>query len=408
MPGAAFSVAGGAQSVRTATSYLLNETGAQPIELPGMAKELFVRNPSAAPLVRVFESIPKVEDGWDDYWRWVEDARLTETGALAGSLGVAGALLTVDDGNIFTPRDIVMVDRTYYCQIVSISGDDLTVTWIGDAPVAVLPVDTAVIKIGTAYRQIDSPNASPLTRTAEFWNGWQHMLTEFKCSIEYANGNFRFGPEEQRQLRKKDDEFDELRAKTYIWGQRSMTYLTANNTHGTLRGVWNWAGHVEDIGGAELVLGDLQDFVQGWCTGNVMEGEKRICDCPLNVMRQIDDLFMDRTLIVAPAGDVVPKEWGLHFKAYTIAGKTINFVHDPILDLHGWHDVMIGYNLAPGVLTRRNKRGIGAKHYKAHVQPYGEDEFVQSGHFASHETLEVKWADKNVRCMENIAVLVTS
>jgi hypothetical protein len=414
MPGAAFSPIGGTQAERTLTGYLVNVTGEQPMERPGMADKLFVRNPSARPMLRFTEELSVHDTGWDDYWRWKEDARLSEVGALAGSLAISGVALTVDDGNLFTVRDILMVGTGttgtfYYCQVDTLLGDVMTVTWIGDAPPAALPVDTPVVKIGTAYRQIDEPYISPSTRTAEFWNGWQHMLTGYKASVEADNMNAYFEPEVQRQIRKADDSFDELREKTYIWGQRSLTYIGANNMRGTLRGLWNWAGHIEDLGGAAPTLADFSDFVQGWCTGNIMDGERRICLCPLNLMRHINDVAMDNLVVQTDLGDTVPKTWGIEVKAYTIAGKTINFVYDPMFDLHGWHDKMLGFNMAPEAFGRRYKRGPqGPKHNKAHIQPYGIDEFVVSGHISSQETLEVKWSAKNVWAMTNVEVLAAA
>jgi hypothetical protein len=409
MPGAAFSVAGGSQSARIGTSYLLNVTGAQPLELPGMAGELFVRNPSAAPMVKFFEKLPKLEDGWDDIWRWTEAARLTEVGALAGSTAVGGVILTVDDGNIYTPRDVLMVDFTYYCTVDSIDGNNVTIAWnIGDAPAGPLPADTPVIKISTAYRQIDAPNVSPLTRKAEFWNGWNYFLTAYEFSQTYRAGNFRFGPDEAFQIQMKDSEFDEIRAKTYYFGQRSISYPAANNVFTTMRGVWRWAGVTTDMLGLELTHDDLEDFIQGWCTGNIMDGEMRVCHCPLNVLRQIDTIFQNKTIVQETLGNVVPKTWSVPVNAYTVAGKTINFVHDPILDMHGWHDILVGVNWAPSVMSRRNKRGKGPKHNESWQYERGAGEFACGGHIASEETMEIKWAEKNIRCMENLAVLTTA
>ena len=149
-----FEIIGGGSSVTNAvTGYEINlGTPAQPVVMQGIDKELFNRYPKSNPLVRIFESLPKGPDGWDDYWRWQEDILLTENALLAGSVAVAGTTLTLDKVAQFTARDILMIDGTYRAQVVSVNQTtkQVVIGYIGTAPVGVLAAHSPVVKIGSA------------------------------------------------------------------------------------------------------------------------------------------------------------------------------------------------------------------------------------------------------------------
>jgi hypothetical protein len=283
----------------------------------------------------------------------------------------------------------------------STSSNVLTVAWYpGETPPAGLPSSAPVILIGTSYFQNDIPNLGPIVRTTEIWNGWQTQVTALGYTLDFKNGNYWFGDQAAYQVRKKDEEHDTKREKTLLMGQRSIDYTTGDSPLSTLRGLWFWAGVVSEMNGNAPTRSDLDDFVQAWCTGNIEDNEKRVCLCSLNVKRHVGEVFYPYTLF---GQQQTTKLWGLDVTTYTVAGKEISFVHDPLFDLEGWHDKLLGFVVSPNVIVRRNKRG-GAKKFANFMLPHGEDLFHQESGYINTETLEVKWAYKHVRAMEGIEV----
>ena len=300
-----------------------------------MAKDIALLDPNDAPFVTILKLAKKdVRVAYSPKIEWLEDDYLSVHGALGAALDTSSTSVTVADGSIFRPNDIITIPKTGENMLVkSVAANVLTVTrGYGSTPAAAGTSGDDVLVIGNAFPENATMRDRLSTKEVAKYNYTQIFRTPFELSATEAASKLYGGKDKAYQRKKFAVEHKRDIATSIYFGQRKEDTTTGvRRTMGGLIEFIKEGSNVEEFKSGST--GSEENFTYKEFITNVAEpafrhgSDNKLMLCGTTTMAAIAAWDVDK--LMTEVGE--DKTFGVSVKKLITPFGTLNIVYDPLL-----------------------------------------------------------------------------
>lgn len=301
-----------------------------------MADKIAMLDPTEAPFVTLLKKIKKdTRVAYSPKFEWLEDDLLSNTTAVNGAVADGTTTsLTVDDGSILRPHDIIKLPSTGESLLVTaIAGNTLTVVrGYGSTAAAAIADNAEVFIIGSAMPENSNAREVRSTLEANAYNYTQIFRTPVALS-NTENASKLYGGKDRAYQRKKAGlEHKRDIARAMYFGERKLD--TSGSTPRRTMG-----GLIEFLSGSSYA----QAFTVStgatpltWTNFNKLVAKKafehgsseKLLVCGAELSAAIDEWAMDKMRLKQRDAD---KTFGVKISTLKTSFGDLNVLYDPLL-----------------------------------------------------------------------------
>lgn len=365
--------------------------GQVPISLYDISTEIYTKNKAAAPFCTLLEALGTIT-GHNDTHSWYEQESVKQRDTLDGSVPAGAATITVAHGNRWTVNDTLWYPAgNFQAVVTAISGNVLTVTWIG--AVGVIPANAQIIRMSPAYEQYTQVLVGPTTKEVQCDNYYQDSRHGLAISDQAAEGKFRTRPDLWTDMMSWAlEEHEKCKEKTLNFG-RGLLLQTGAHPRGFCRGLYNFCMTNRWVVGAAPTRAAFDANLDSVIRRNVHADQ--------NWWLIAGGTWVTRISGFAQAAERTQTDkdrFGMGIlRWFTPMRKEVKVVHSNLFDHHGLDGLAFLVNVAKGTHKLVNHSRFATKRYDS-ILPFGLS--GTESFYRTIFTLESKGEDINLAVFE--------